>query len=77
VECTLSQLLSRANKVVSALGLGTKVFIAGLIQRRWTTWSKPITWFDNYYIELNSNNDKFNTVSRIIVLIIRQKIINC
>jgi hypothetical protein len=31
----LSQLLSGANKVVNALGLRTKAFIAGLVLRRW------------------------------------------
>ena len=38
----LSQLLPGANKVENALGLRTKAFIAGLIQRRWTPWSKLI-----------------------------------
>ncbi len=36
----LSQLLSRTNKVVNALRLRTKTYIAGLIQSRWTLWSK-------------------------------------
>ena len=42
MERTLSQLLPGANKVVNALRLRTKAFIAGLIQRRWTPWSKLI-----------------------------------
>ncbi len=39
---TLSQLFPGANKVVNALRLRTKAFIAGLVQRRWTPWSKPV-----------------------------------
>ena len=49
VERTLSQLLPGANKVVNALRLRSKAFIAGLIQRRWTPWSKPKHGFDNYH----------------------------
>jgi hypothetical protein len=45
---TLSQLLPGANKNVNALRLQTKVLIAGLVQRRWTSWSKPKHDFDNY-----------------------------
>jgi hypothetical protein len=45
----LSQLLPGANKVVNALGLQTKACMAGLVQRRWTPWSKPKHGFDNYH----------------------------
>jgi hypothetical protein len=38
---TLSQLLPGANNVVNALRFRTKAFIAGLVQRRCTPWSKP------------------------------------
>jgi hypothetical protein len=44
-ERTLSHILSGANKVVNALRLWTRAFIAGLTQIRWTPWSKPMTWF--------------------------------
>jgi hypothetical protein len=50
---TLSQLLPGANKVVNALRLLTKALIAGLVQIRWTPWSKPKHGFDNYH---NSSN---------------------
>jgi len=46
--------LPGANKVVNALRLRTKAFIAGLIQRRWTPWSKPKHGFDNYHNKDNS-----------------------
>jgi hypothetical protein len=49
VERKLSQLLPGANKVENALRLRTKAFIAGLIQRRWTPWSKPKHGFDDYH----------------------------
>jgi hypothetical protein len=38
-----------ANKAGNALRLRTKAFIAGLVQRRWTPWSKPKHGFDNYH----------------------------
>jgi hypothetical protein len=41
--------LPGGNKVVNALRLRTKAFIAGLVQRRWTPWSKPKHGFDNYH----------------------------
>jgi hypothetical protein len=51
------RLPSHRKKVVNTQGLQTKALIAGLIQRRWTLWSKNITWFYNYY------KDKLNTIS--------------
>ena len=54
MERTLSQLLPGANKVENALRLRTKAFIAGLIQIRWTPWSKPKHGFDNYHNKDNS-----------------------
>ena len=66
MERTLSQLLPGANKVVNALRLRTKAFIAGLIQRRWTPWSKPKHGFDNYH-----NKDSY-----IISFLIRSQINN-
>ncbi len=50
---SLSQLLPGANKVVNALRLRTKAFIAGLVQRRWTPWSNPNYGFDNYHNNIN------------------------
>jgi hypothetical protein len=29
--------------------LRTKAFISGLVQRRWTPWSKPKHGFDNFH----------------------------
>ena len=69
MERTLSQLLPGANKVVNALRLRTKAFIAGLIQRRWTPWSKPKHGFDNYH-------NKDNKDSYIISFLIRSQINN-
>ena len=62
MERTLSQLLPGANKVVNALRLRTKAFIAGLIQSRWTPWSKPKHGFDNYH-----NKDIHNINTKRIV----------
>jgi hypothetical protein len=53
----LSQLLSGTNKVVNALGLRTKAFIAGSVQKRQTPQLKPIIGFNKYYIESDCHND--------------------
>ena len=71
MERTLSQLLPGANKVVNALRLWSKAFITGLIQRRWTPWSKPKHGFDNYH---NKDNYKISFLirSQINNIIIKQ-----
>jgi hypothetical protein len=73
VERTLSQLLPGANKVVNALRLRTKAFIAGLIQRIWTPWSKPKHGFDNYHNK-DSYIISFLIHSQINDIIIKQTI---
>jgi hypothetical protein len=62
MECMLSQLLPGVNKVVNALRLPTKAFIAGLNQRGWTPWSKPKHGFDIYH------NNSNHTISFLIIL---------
>jgi hypothetical protein len=70
VVSTFSQLLPGADTVVNALGLRTKAFIVGMVQRRWTPWSKPKQGFDNYH---KNSNHTILFLKR-IVSIIKQKL---